>query len=340
MKRKVIQQGHNALTVTLPSKWAKRYSISPADFLNIEEQGNALVISTEKEFTDHSSIKFDISGMHERAIDRVIRGLYHTGSEEVILTYKNKETLAADFKTKTPVFEIIQKRLNHLINFEIIEQGENYCKIHDVATSSSKEFYPMIRRIFLLIKEMGASMHEGLLKDDKELLKSVQHKHDVIAKFVTFCVRTLNKEGYKTNIEGVFTYNPKNIIFYYYQLQALHEITDLFNESTKIILSLNSKLKKETCDVFKDILDTFNTFYELFYKFDTEKINHLDRKRYEIEHRFKEMSKSSMPAIDLIFVGRMIEMGHHFAFMEEDEVSVRSSSDEDMNKNDNSQKQK
>jgi phosphate uptake regulator len=324
MKRKVIQQGHNALTITLPSKWIKKCNILSKDFLNIEEQGNALVVSTEKGYSEASSIKFDITGLHERAIDRVIRALYQKGADEVILTYDNKETLAADLKTKISVFEAIQHRLNHLINFEIIEQGEHYCKIHDVATSSSKEYYPIIRRIFLLLREMGAQLSEAIQKNDKELLKSIRHKHDVIAKFVTFCIRTLNKEGYKTGIEGVFTYNPKNIIFYYYALQALHEITDLFNESAKFLLLTEAKLKKETCELFKELLNNLEIFYELFYKFDIEKVNELSKRRAEIEKRFYEVSKTQMSPSDLLFAGRIVEVGHQFAFMVESEIAIRS----------------
>lgn len=323
MKRKIIQQGHNALTVTLPAKWVKRYNVNPKDFLNMEEQGNALIVSTEEDHKISSSTEFDITGLNERAIDRVIRALYQKGADEIILKYKEKDTLDSTLKKKVPVFNIIQNRLNHLINFEVIDQGEDFCKIHDVATSSSKEFYPMIRRAFLLLREMGNTMHKAILEDDKEALKSIQHKHDVISKFVIFCLRTLNKEGYKTDIEGVFRYQPDKVIFYYYNIQAIHEITDLFNESARLLLITDAKLKKDTCELFDEMLKNLDIFYELFYKFDVDKVNQLSKRRYEIENWFTQMQKKNLPGIDLLFAGRMIEMGHHFAFMMEAEIAIR-----------------
>jgi phosphate uptake regulator len=297
--------------------------VKSSDFISVEEQGNALVVSSEKSFSEMNSVSFDISDMHERTIDRVLTAIYTKGVDELVLIYKNKETLGGDMKTRIPVIDVVQRRLSSYINFEIIEQGENYCKIHDVSTSSSKEFYPMIRRAFLLLKEMGAQLYVGVRDDNKELLKSMSHKHDVIAKFCFFCMRVLNKEGYKTGVEGVFSYNPRNIIFYFQTMQAMHEITDLFKEAGKFIIFTDVKLHKESCEILKDFLDCLDIFYDLFYKFDTAKINEISRRRIGMERRFYELSKGKLTGYDLLFVGRVVENMHHFAFWAEAEIAIR-----------------
>ena len=48
MKRRIIKQGHNTLTITLPSKWAKKFNINPGDEVELIEQGKDLKIATEK----------------------------------------------------------------------------------------------------------------------------------------------------------------------------------------------------------------------------------------------------------------------------------------------------
>ena len=40
MKRKINRVGPNTLTVSLPSKWAKRYGLRKGDEINLEEQTN------------------------------------------------------------------------------------------------------------------------------------------------------------------------------------------------------------------------------------------------------------------------------------------------------------
>ena len=323
MKRKVIQQGHNALTITLPAKWTQRFSIGPKDFLNLEEQGNALVVSTEKQAQESEAVSFDITGLSSRAIDRVIRGLYMKGVSQLTLTYKNEETVDDSFSKKISVFDAIQHRLNHLINFEAVEQGKGYCKVHDVATSSSKEFYPLTRRIFLLLREAGNALLEGASKNDMHLLKTVKHKHDVISKFVIFCIRVLNKEGYKTGIEGVFKYNPDFVIFYYYDFHALHEIADLFVGASNFIISTQTKLGKDSCGLLKEFMKMFEIFYEMFYNYDVEKVNELERMRKKIENKFLEMAKKKYPPGDLLFCSKIIEGCHRFAFMSESETAIR-----------------
>ena len=48
MRRKVIKQGHNTLTITLPSSWVNKFNIKTGDELDVREQGKILSIGTEK----------------------------------------------------------------------------------------------------------------------------------------------------------------------------------------------------------------------------------------------------------------------------------------------------
>ena len=38
MKRKIIRQGHNTLTITLPSDWAKRFNIEAGKEIDLTER--------------------------------------------------------------------------------------------------------------------------------------------------------------------------------------------------------------------------------------------------------------------------------------------------------------
>lgn len=48
MKRRIIKQGHNTLTVTLPSAWVKDLNIHAGDEIDLVEEANGLLLTTEK----------------------------------------------------------------------------------------------------------------------------------------------------------------------------------------------------------------------------------------------------------------------------------------------------
>lgn len=323
MKRKIIQQGHNALTVTLPSKWAKRHNLTPRDFLNIEEKGNNLVFSTDKEFTDSRAIEYNITNLCARSIHRVIRALYKKGFDEVILKYENDETDNFSFNGKMPVIEVVQDQLNKLINFEIVDQGKGFCKIHDMSTSTGKEFYQLVRRCFLILKEMSEELRELTTNYQKETHKSIKLKHDIIAKLIVFTIRVLNRDGHSTTLENKFEYNPDNIIFYFYNNQAIHQIADLFNGLSQHIYHSKAKICADALKLYDEFVKNLELFYELFYKFDNEKLNQLSKRRFLIEKQFEELRQTKANKTDMLFIGRIVEMNHQIAFVIESEISIR-----------------
>ena len=45
MKRKIIKQGHNTLTVTLPSDWVKKLNLKSGDEIDVLENENSLILN-------------------------------------------------------------------------------------------------------------------------------------------------------------------------------------------------------------------------------------------------------------------------------------------------------
>ena len=47
MKRKIVQHGSSSLTVSIPYKWIQKYNLNKGDEINIEENGNSLILSSD-----------------------------------------------------------------------------------------------------------------------------------------------------------------------------------------------------------------------------------------------------------------------------------------------------
>ena len=97
MKRKIIKQGHNTLTVTLPAEWTKRFNLESGKEIDIDERDNGLFISTEKNGKSKVT-EFDITGMDIPTIWKYFTAVYREGYSEVKVKFDPKMELESPYK--------------------------------------------------------------------------------------------------------------------------------------------------------------------------------------------------------------------------------------------------
>lgn len=278
MKRKVIKQGHNTLTITLPSKWAKDRGVKSGDEIDIAEQEKSLVISTHGNGAIPSSTTIDISGMSTPLIWRYVSSAYRAGYDEITITGigRGKKNLYSAFSYNTLDYlktdgsrsqvsgfdmspmETISAVVNRLVGVEIIDQKSDYCLIKDVSDVTDKEFKNALRRIFILLKTEAESITEGF-EGKTEGLKSIHLVDTNLDRFEDFCFRVLNKKGYPTMRK---TSTMHSLIF------TLELIGDEFKKIAIHMLNDKGKYSMNIVEIFKSISDQLDRFYTLFYKFE------------------------------------------------------------------------
>ena len=86
MKRKVIRQGHDTLTVTLPKVWTRRFELKAGDEIEMLDKDNGIFISTEKSVEGRSA-NIDISKMDVPTIWKYFMGIYREGYDEVKVNF-------------------------------------------------------------------------------------------------------------------------------------------------------------------------------------------------------------------------------------------------------------
>ena len=305
MKRKVIKQGHDTLTITLPSKWAKKFGIKAGDELDLIEQKKSILINPAKD-AEVGEISVDVRGFTIQLLWRYIISSYRAGYDQIKVIFeesakdhKNLYTAfsyntfeyiqSKDHLLKLSQIEAIQALVNRLIGIEIIDQKDNSCIIKEMSELSYKEFDNSLRRIFLIIKEMGSHIQQSL-SGDKNGLKSIHMIDTHLDRFEDFCLRVLNKKGY-------VNFNKTSIV--YSIIFLLEMIGDEYKEVSIKLLSSRNVSKKLTESIRATIV-MFNNLYSLFYSFDKEslkkiyeeynKINALDAKIFsEMGNNEKEM---------------------------------------------------
>lgn len=306
MKRKLIKQGIGALTITLPKEWISKYGLRAGNEINLEEYEKTLLLKTEGGSSVLRKTIIDIDNLSQTLIWRYLMSAYRLGYDEITIKFSNIEKNydiklsslgVLEKKMRMNTIEVIQDIANRFIGLEIIDQGKNYCVIKYLGEISEKEFDITLRRIFLLLLSMAEESLSGLNKKTKNV-KYVCNIDVNIDKFTDFCLRVLNKNGYKK-------LNKTNSI---YSIILLLEF--IGDEYKKIVLHVcNSKTKfdHKLINIYADINKLLNLFYELFYKFNekmaaeiydldeelTNKINYLklNGEVKEILHHLKKIKR-------------------------------------------------
>lgn len=301
MKRKVIKQGHNTLTLTLPTEWARRFNLEAGNEVDLDERDNGLFISTEKN-GQHKHAEFNISEMDIPTIWKYFMAVYREGYSEVIVRFDSQTQFESPYKFLTQhrldssyhkvkeqksVIEALQGFVNRFIGFEIVEHGKDYVVIKEMGELTSKEFDNSLRRIFLLIQQMTEDSLEAMKTNNPKI---VVHMHDVdinLDKFHDYCVRILNRVGNK---------EPRKTSLLFSTLFILEMLGDEFKNIAIHFMNDYPKLKmNNVIPLMESVKSQLDTFYGLFYKFDPEKINllsEMDKKTYiTIPQMYKKASE-------------------------------------------------
>lgn len=284
MKRKVIKQGHNTLTITLPAEWTKRLNLEAGKEIDIEERDNGLFISTQKNGKQKRA-EFNIDGMDIPTIWKYFMAVYREGCDEVVVHFNPKTQFESPYKfhsqhrldlkykktrEKITVLEAMQSFVNRFIDFEIVEHGKDYVVIKEMGELTSKEFDNSLRRIFLLIQQMTEETLEAIKTNNPKILS---HTHDVdinLDKFHDYCVRILNRVSNK---------EPKKTSLLFSTLFLLELIGDEYKVlSHHLLHDFSVKTSLHNIEFLAEKTKSqIDTFYDLYYKFDIKKLQTLSQ---------------------------------------------------------------
>jgi antitoxin component of MazEF toxin-antitoxin module len=308
MKRKIIKQGHNTLTLTLPSDWTKKLNMKAGDEVDVHERDSSLIINGYEKNKEKKA-EIDITNFTIPLLWRFFQSAYRSGANEIKVTFDpNKKQYEDAFHFYTTQFDysklgekippkppiaMIQSVVDRFIGMGIIETGKNYCIIKEMGEPSIKEFENSLRRVFLVILEMFERVIEAIEKDeigDSNLCKEI-HTIDLgTDRFVDYC-RILNQ------LSTSFSDSRKMLLFS--SLFILELVGDEFKYIGKH-LALSKKSVKDVASLAEIVKSYFETYYHLFYKFNREtaiKLGRTDVDIYDKHFKIKENLKGESRGI-------------------------------------------
>jgi phosphate uptake regulator len=182
MKRKVNLVGQNTLTISLPSKWVDKNHINKGDELEIEEEGNNLIVGSSRKAIP-KKIDVNLTDTNNMII-RTIAAIYKSGYDEVKLYYKNHSEL-----------RLIQKAIERTCHtYEIINYDKEMVHVKTISSLDSRDFELIFKRLFFSAIDMGDETLKAIKERDFESMLNVTLMDRNIDKHSDFCRRLMNKE--------------------------------------------------------------------------------------------------------------------------------------------------
>lgn len=275
MKRKVIQLAGKTQVVSLPSKWVQKYNVRKGDEIELEERGRDILLKTQSE-PESRRIEFDTRGKNSKILAWTMSALYKTGYDEIEFIYDSPQTIA----------QIQQALKDYFVGFVIINQTKGRCTIKSISKDSEEEFEATLRRAFLVTITLGENLSEALRSADMESIKSLLSLEKTNNQLTAFCERLLNRVGHK---------NAPKTIFYYVLAWNLEKVCDDYKYICgHIIDNLDRPSQAKEIIHYLDEANRFlKDFYELFYKFEPDRLLKLSENAKSLSEKGEALLESS-----------------------------------------------
>jgi phosphate uptake regulator len=249
MKRKLVRQGAATLMVSVPAKWARQFNLGKGSEVEVSEEDNAIIITSERSETRKTK---EVNVKQGAFLKRMIFMPYREGYDTIRLNFDDPKIMGQ-----------IENVVDMLMGFEIIDQGPTHCRIGTVSVESEQSFENVLRRCFLLIKTMAEESHDALQKKEFEKMRSIGDMERSVHRYCDFTMRIINKTWTRPKPEITRTY---------WVITILKEISDLLAETCNYMHEKKPKLSKDIVSIYRRTVDLASRLSDIYYKPRTENL--------------------------------------------------------------------
>jgi len=243
MHRKLVKQGVNALTVTLPYRWIKENSLQAGNDVEIDTDGQLLIIRATEE--SEKEISINLTKKDKYKIMSFLSYAYITGYSKINLILKEKLSMS-----------YINEIVSVYTGLEVVEKNKEKVVIQSFFTGDAKQIEKLIIKMFQLNKTLLKEIKNSDLK-----MKEVEAYFDFISKLRTSCLRMI----------VTFNYQKERSIFYNDLVFSLHRLSKSIYYYCNYICT--NKIKKR--DLVDDIVKLHENLYQAYLKKDPSFTNEI-----------------------------------------------------------------
>lgn len=272
MRRKIIKQGNNSFTVTLPVSWIRKNHIKSE--VDVEEIDNNIIISTEGGKKPISEINVNLKNYEIRSIKNIIFQLYRQGYDKITCKLNNKDQANI-------VRNIVSQ---NLLGFEVVDETAGRIVIENIAEPSQDKFDTLFNKLFFIIKTNARE----ILDDIENHVNSKLEKHtttknmfDVYTNLLRRLILKYNKSGNKESYLLFFAVSQLSYI--------QHAMFYLYKDYTK---KPKSKADAKSIEFMRDYCDILDLLYTVYAKKNIDAAHEIGQKYLEYKDKMLEFLDS------------------------------------------------
>ncbi len=254
MRRKIIKQGNDSYTLTLPVKWVRRNHIDSKAEVELCEEDNKIVVSP----VSANNIKectVSIKDRTERDLVLTLSRLYKNGYSQMTLTDVTSVLLKK-------IEDVLEKELSGI---EISMVEGNKCVLEVTSEPRGDNYQVLLRRIFFIIQESVS-----LIIDNRELGK-VSKLAEKAKSHQRFCKRFI-----VNNLKTEDGYDEYSLLSYIIIIE-----TDL-RRISELMIKHKAPLSKQVKDEFVVLLDIVKRMSSAFFKKDVNELYSINKRVIEL----------------------------------------------------------
>jgi len=291
MRRKIIKQGTATLTLSLPAKWTKKFSLKAGDEVEVEEKEKELLVTAGKISERKKEITIEITEHNKQDIQALLTHIYRKGFDAILLKNVPNNTMPQ-----------VNTAVSLLLGFEITEKEGKQCRIVNISEPTEEKYDALLRRNFLIIKETQSIIQKDIETGKYENIREIEALRKQQDKFILFCKRVLTREQPQamTNWE---------------LLTWLMHIEHAYHYLYHYTMENNVKKTDKIIELLKNAQECFQLFYDAYYKKDINAIHKLNKLKKEYQfgkcYKYLEHAKGKEAVVycALREILRLIQIG-------------------------------
>lgn len=176
MERKLVKQGQNALTTTLPAFWIKERGLKVGDVVQISVAGEQLIIQSSQ-LNENKTTELNLKDYTRSALFQVIISAYIAGYDKIVVYHNNSV--------------VISEISKELIGVVLEEHNSSKSIFSNLIKTPEENLSKIINRMRFMLKEQANTLIE-VSKDYKNIKKLEQNEKQLDYN-VLYCMRYIQK---------------------------------------------------------------------------------------------------------------------------------------------------
>ncbi len=204
MKRKLIKQGAGGYTIYLPKKWIDAKNLHEGDEVDIHEEQDSLLVSTQNQPKEKEAT-IPITSKDTRFIQYILNNYYRAGYDRLILQ--------GDINEKDA-----HNALRLLLGFEIVHTNKHKIIIESIAKPSDYDLEQLFKRIFFILKQDLMTVKENLYSAKPLDTDTLARNSDTIIRTSNLCIRLIAqhpdaKQGFYSTLANLLTWSHRQLYY-------------------------------------------------------------------------------------------------------------------------------